>query len=252
MSAAGTAVHAIRPDTVLDTVRTQEIVDSLAAPRPAGQVVAVCGLHDGAGSSTVAELLARMVGRLHPGRVVVLDADLDRGALARRTDASARIELDDLEAFLRTPSSVEPPWRAAAPVVGDVGTRAAGQVADLLRWSRSRLDTVLIDVPSRWRRAVLDSLLPDIDVLVVTARAGEPIEEELAVARHWLEGRSRTDLAERLLVVESEPASGGSRPARRRSGGWFRLGATDPAAGWTGLSRRDRDELLRLGAALRR
>jgi hypothetical protein len=253
VSVAGTTVHAIRPDTMLDTVRTQDIVDSLAAPRATGQVVAVCGLSDDAGGSTVTELLARMVGRLHPGRVVVLDADLDRSALARRTDVGSRIELDDLEAFLRTPSSIEPPWRAAAPVVGEVGAYPADHVTDLLRWSRARLDTVLVDVPSRWRRAVLDSLLPTVDIVVVAAQAGQSVEEEIEVARHWLDSRSRSDLADRLMVVELGARPSGHRPVRRRlAGTWFRLGAADPAAGWSGLSRRDRDELLRLGAALRR
>jgi hypothetical protein len=252
VSAAGAAVHAIRPDTVLDTARTQDIVDSLAVPRPAGQVVAVCGLHDGAGGSTVTRLLARMVGRLHPGRVVVLDADLDRGTLAQRVDTGERISMADLEAFLRTPSRVGPPWRATAPIVSDVGAYPASHVADLLRWSRARLDTVLVDVPSRWRRAVLGSLLPSLDVLVVTARVGQSVEEEACVARHWLDSRSRPDLAERLVVVEWESGSGAARPARRRPRGWFHLGAADDSAGWSGLSRRDRDELLRLGAALRR
>jgi hypothetical protein len=252
VSAAGTAVHVIRPDTVLDTARTQDIVDSLAVPRPAGQVVAVCGLHDEAGGSTVTRLLARMVGRLHTGRVVVLDADLDRGSLSQRVDAGERISMADLEAFLRTPSSVEPPWRAAAPVVSDVGAHPASHVADLLRWSRARLDTVLVDVPSRWRRAVLESLLPSLDVLVVTARVGHSVGKETGVARHWLDSRSRPDLAERLVVVEWESESGGARPARRRPRGWFRISGTDHTAGWSGLSRRDRDELLRLGAALRR
>jgi hypothetical protein len=184
--------------------------------------------------------------------VVVLDADLDRGALASQAEPSARIELDDLEAFLRTPSSVRPPWTAAAPVVGDVGSHPAAHVADLLRWSRARLDTVLVDVPSRWRRAVLDSLLPSLDALVVAAQVGHAVDEEVGVARHWLVGQGRPDLAEQLVVVESELDRGESGSSRRRGGDWFRLGQADPDGGWSRLSRRDRDELLRLGATLRR
>jgi hypothetical protein len=248
-----TALRAIRPDTLLDTVRTRHIVDALAAARPTGQVVAVCGLHDGAGASTVSHHLAQLVGRFHRGKVVVVDADLDRTALAQRTHPDACIELDELEAFLRTPSSVEPPWYVAAPVVDDAGAHPASHVAGLLSWSRSRLDTVLVDVPSRWRRSVLDSLLQSLDVLVVAARAGQPVESEIGVARHWLHGQGRSDLAERLVVVESHVGvSDPPRPSRSRAGRWFHLGSVDPESGWSDLSRRDRDECLRLGAALRR
>jgi hypothetical protein len=248
-----TALRAIRPDTVLDTVRTHDIVDALAAARPTGQVVAVCGLHDGAGASTMAHHLARLVGRFHPGKVVVLDADLDRTALALRTHPDACIELDELEAFLRTPSSVEPPWPAVAPVVDDTGAHPASHVTGLLAWSRSRLDTVIVDIPSRWRRSVLDSLLDSLDVLVVTAQAGQSIESEIGVARHWLHGQGRSDLAERLIVVESHAGPADPpRPSRGRAGQWFHFGPVDPEAGWSSLSRHDRDELLRLGAALRR
>ena len=249
-----TAVRAFRPDTMLESVRSRSTFDALVAARPSGQVVAVCGLRDEAGGSTVAMRLAALFGRFHPGRVVVLDADLDRGALLRRTEPESRLELDDLEAFLRTPSSVPPPWASNAPVVGNLGAYPADHVAELLRWSRPRLDTVVIDVPSRWRRAVLESLLSSLDVLVVAARAHPTVEEEVGVARHWLAGQGRPDLADRLIVVESDLDSGpASRSGRRRRGDRrFRFGWSDPAAGWSGLDGRDRVELLRLGAALRR
>lgn len=248
-----TAVRAFRQNTLLESVRGQSTLDALATARPSGQVVAVCGLHDDAAGSTVTDHLAGLLGRFHRGRVVVLDADLDRGTLAGRAGPDARLELDDLETFLRTSSNVAPPWDVAAPVVGDLGAHPASHVADLLRWSRARLDTVLIDVSSRWRRAVLDSLLPSIDVVVVTARAGQRVAEEVGVARHWLNSQGRQDLAESLLVVESAfgPGEAAGRP-RGRGSQWFRLGPADGDAGWAGLSRRDRDELLRLGAALRR
>lgn len=248
------AVRAFRPDTLRESVRSQSTLDALAAARPSGQVVAVCGLHDGAAGSTVTAQLAALLGRFHRRRVVVLDADLDRGALTERTDPAARLELDDLETFLRMPSSTEPPWDVAAPVVGDLGSHPASHVADLLRWSRARLDTVLVDVSSRWRRAVLDSLLPSLDAVVVTARAGQPVGHEVGVARHWLNGQGRQDLAERLLVVESEFGPGEAASVRRGRGGgqWFRFGPAGPNGGWAGLSGRDRDELLSLGAALRR
>jgi hypothetical protein len=55
------------------------------------------------------------------------------------------------------------------PSFADAGAHSSAHVADLLRWSRTRLDTILLDVPCRWRRAVLESLLPSVDVLVVAA-----------------------------------------------------------------------------------
>lgn len=252
MTSVATAVRALRPDTVLDAARTQHALEMLAAARPTGQVLAVCGLHDRAAGSTVAARLADLIGRLHPGGVVVVDADLDRDGPSARVDDQARIGLDDFDAFLRTPSNVEPPW-TGVPVVGDLDLHTSSRVAELLIWSRARLDTVVVDIPSRWRRAAFDGLLPGVDRLAVTAQAGQPIDMDVGVVRHGLRHHGRSDLAERLVVVESEVRSGGwPGLGRRRTRDRYRLGPADPDTGWSGLGARDRDEFLRLAAALRR
>jgi hypothetical protein len=74
-------------------------------------IVAVCGLHGGAGTTTIAVLLARAAARRAPGRVLLCDTDPGAGDLATAlatTSAHNLAELARLVAAHRRPTAT--PW----------------------------------------------------------------------------------------------------------------------------------------------
>jgi hypothetical protein len=74
-------------------------------------IVAVCGLHGGAGTTTIATLLARAAARQQPGQVLLCDSAPGAGDLALAIGAASAYNLTDvarLAAARQTPTEV--PW----------------------------------------------------------------------------------------------------------------------------------------------
>jgi Flp pilus assembly CpaE family ATPase len=72
-------------------------VDPLAFTEPGAPLVALCGLHGGAGTTTLARLLAEAAAAASPaGRVLAVEADARAAELARRVRAASALSLAEL------------------------------------------------------------------------------------------------------------------------------------------------------------
>ncbi|WCB95474.1 hypothetical protein DSM104299_04221 [Baekduia alba] len=142
-------------------------------------IVAVCGLHGGAGTTTIAVLLAQAAARQRPHRVLLCDAAPGAGDLAYTYGSASASDLNALAiigAEGRTPS--ETPWldlvdgvrllaRAAAPRPA----ASAAVIATALLDAGTVHELVVIDAGSLTSPAAA-AALPIADLVIWTLDAG--------------------------------------------------------------------------------
>jgi septum formation inhibitor-activating ATPase MinD len=172
-------------------------------------IVAVCGLHGGAGTTTIATLLARAAAAQQPGRVLLCDSAPGAGDLALALGATSPYNLTDvarLAASRQTPAEV--PWLDQADglrvMARAPARRAAAQtdaVTQVLRDAGAVHSLVVVDAGTlRAEHATAALRAADVVLWTLDATArldrcatliGGPLATEARHAR-WLLAASAT------------------------------------------------------------
>jgi pilus assembly protein CpaE len=172
-------------------------------------IVAVCGLHGGAGTTTIAALLARAAAAQQPGRVLLCDSAPGAGDLALALGASSAYNLADvarLAAARQTPAEV--PWleqpdglRVMARVPARRAAARTDAVIQVLRDAAAAHSLVVVDagaLQSEHATAALRAADVVVWTLDATARLdrcaallGGPLTADARHAR-WLLAASAT------------------------------------------------------------
>lgn len=155
-------------------------------------IVVACGLHGGAGTTTVATLLAQATARQHPHRVLLCDASPGAGDLALAYETASSSDLNALALLIaeqRTPTVV--PWLdlvdgvrllARGPEPRPAAPPAA--LATALRDANSVHDLVVVDAGALAAPAAA-SVLPVADLVLWTLDAGASLRR----CAHLLSGQ---------------------------------------------------------------
>ncbi|TMD89978.1 MAG: hypothetical protein E6I73_09310 [Chloroflexi bacterium] len=176
-------------------------------------VVAVAAAHPGAGTTTVAALLATLLGRVRQDSVVVADANPESGALSHwlAPDASRPDFSTDLG---------PQPVLTALVGLGDrtsVLPAAAGEVdwAELIEHLRRLQKIVVLDCAAGFRRPSSSAAIGAADLVVLVtkspARAPElPLRKTVVVVENQASRRSRSPRASgrpHVVTLVDEPAA---------------------------------------------
>jgi hypothetical protein len=150
-------------------------INVLTFSEPGGPLVTICGLHGGAGTTTLACLLADHAAAASPaGRVLAVEADTRAAELAGRLRAPSELSLAQL-ALLRAGGDAPAPvtqradgLRVLAAPRPDAAEAPATALAALLAEARAAHALCVVDAGNvRWRAA--ESALAGADVIVWTA-----------------------------------------------------------------------------------
>jgi pilus assembly protein CpaE len=186
-------------DYLAAPLSTKQIVDSAytltADPdaRPRGRVIAVTGVHGGAGGSSVAQNLAYAISAEYDADVAILDFDLQLGTAALNLNVDARqgiqdclsqtdrlddqlleryvLKFDDHLSVLGTSGSLNMP--------PDIDVDAMNQLIDIMS---QRTPFVVLDLPSRWNDWVSKALITADEAVIVAT----PDLVSLRDVQNWL------------------------------------------------------------------
>ena len=186
-------------DYLASPLSTRQIVDSIytltADPeaRPRGRVIAVTGVHGGAGGSSVAQNLAYAISSEYDADVAILDFDLQLGTAALNLNVEARQgifdclsqtdrlddqlldryvqKFDDHLSVLGTSGSLNLPQ--------DVDVSAMEQLIDIMS---QRVPFVVLDLPSRWSDWISSALIMADETVIVAT----PDLVSLRDVQNWL------------------------------------------------------------------
>ena len=225
---SGAVLQLIEPDPVApatpiplslrERVPRQDYVGSLGSAIAAREisrsmVVAVVSAHPGAGTTTVAALLATLLGRLRQDSVVVADANPESGALSHWLAPDA--PRPDFSADL-TPQ----PVLAALVGIGDrtsVLPAPAGDVdwRDLIEHLRRLQKIVVIDCAAGFRKASSSAALGAADLVVLVTKSSLqapdlPVPKTYVVVENQASRRSRSSRRSgqtQVVTLVDEPAA---------------------------------------------
>jgi len=186
-------------DYLASPLATRQIVDSIytltADPeaRPRGRVIAVTGVHGGAGGSSVAQNLAYAITSEYDTDVAILDFDMQLGTAALNLNVEARQGIfdclsqtdrlddqlldryiqkyDDHLSILGTSGSLNLPQ--------DVDVAAMEQLVDIMS---QRVPFVVLDLPSRWSDWISQALIMADETVIVAT----PDLVSLRDVQNWL------------------------------------------------------------------
>jgi pilus assembly protein CpaE len=186
-------------DYLASPLSTRQVVDSIytltADPdaRPRGRVIAVTGVHGGAGGSSVAQNLAYAISSEYDADVAILDFDLQLGTAALNLNVEARQgifdclsqtdrlddqlldryvqKFDDHLSVLGTSGSLNLPQ--------DVDVSAMEQLIDIMS---QRVPFVVLDLPSRWSDWISNALIMADETVIVAT----PDLVSLRDVQNWL------------------------------------------------------------------
>jgi MinD-like ATPase involved in chromosome partitioning or flagellar assembly len=173
--------------------------------RPGGPVVVVCGLHGGAGTSTLAYALAAQAAHESPATVLLCETDAAAGDVAALTGVASPYSLSELAAEFAAGRAPEGGTLARADSLRVIAAEPAeppdvddGAVAELVSAARTRYGLTVIDAGTI--RAPLTRELLRIATHVVWVTLARPAAAQRA--RVLLAGRLVPPLsARRALVV---------------------------------------------------
>jgi hypothetical protein len=146
-------------------------LDVLAFTEPGAPLVAVCGLHGGAGATTLTALLAEHAAAASPaGRVLALEGDARAGQLAMRLGAASGLSLAQLATERGSDPGVPVAQRsdglrvlaAAGP---DLATAGASTLARVLAEARAAHGLCVVDAGCV-RHPAAEPVLAGADVVV--------------------------------------------------------------------------------------
>ena len=188
---------------------------ALAVTSAAGPLLAVCGLHGGAGTSTLANLIATAAAFADAGPVVLCEAPGASGDQAALTGAPSRVSLGELAGAVAAGRSPRGFWgrcgalRVLATAPAPAPAVAPEALADVLRAAQAEHRLTVVDVGTvrdPHARAILRAATHVLWVLRMEPGAVE---------------RARLVLASRLvpaLAARQALAARGARPRERFAG----------------------------------
>jgi len=169
-----------------------------AEPETRGRVVVAFSTKGGVGKSVVATNLAAGLAVEHPGRVVLVDADLQFGDVAvllgvppanTTVDAAAAIDTADTELMGALLGTHEPTSLRVlcAPVEPSAGESIAPEtMVSIVRLLRQMFDFVIVDMPPHFDDVVL-ALLEEADDVLLVASMDIPSIKNLKVGMQTLD-----------------------------------------------------------------
>jgi pilus assembly protein CpaE len=176
------------------------VANRAAAAEPAkqGRIFVAFSTKGGVGKSVVATNLAVLLATRNPGRVVLIDADLQFGDVAvllgvpplhTSADAAAVVDSIDpqlMDGFLGThePSTLRVLCAPVEPAAGERIT--AEQMIGMVRMLRSMFDFVVVDMPPHFDDVVL-ALLEEADEVLLIASLDIPSIKNLKVGIQTLD-----------------------------------------------------------------
>jgi len=169
-----------------------------AEPAKQGRIFCAFSTKGGVGKSVVSTNLAVLLATRNPGRVVVVDCDLQFGDVAvllgvppMHTSADAAPVIDSIdvqlmEGFLAThePSSLRVLCAPVEPAAGERIT--AEQMIGIVRLLRTMFDFVVVDLPPHFDDVVL-ALLEEADEVLLIASLDIPSIKNLKVGMQTLD-----------------------------------------------------------------
>ena len=169
-----------------------------AEPAKQGRIFVAFSTKGGVGKSVVATNLAVLLATRNPGRVALVDADLQFGDVAvllgvpplhTSADAAAVIDSIDpqlMDGFLAThePSTLRVLCAPVEPAAGERIT--AEQMIGMVRMLRSMFDFVVVDMPPHFDDVVL-ALLEEADEVLLIASLDIPSIKNLKVGIQTLD-----------------------------------------------------------------
>jgi Mrp family chromosome partitioning ATPase len=154
----------------------------------AAEAVIIAGLEPGAGTTTAVLNLAIAGCSQHHKRIVVVDANLRRPAVAQRlgvteTGGLAQILLGQLalEKAVRT-TPIEHLHILTAGSHADAAQTSSDAVRWIVGWLRERFDLVLIDGPVWAKAGALEALIPSVGTAYLVVDAGETAQPAIRAA----------------------------------------------------------------------
>jgi Mrp family chromosome partitioning ATPase len=175
------------------------LFDKLAQglPGPGPHVLLFYGHKPGVGTSTVLLNLAVVAARIRR-RVVVVDVNLQRPALAARLGHSGAVGLCDvLGGSLALNQAVLPTAMPTLHLVpaGSLGTKSSPLTPEAIAWTvawlRERYDLILLDGPSIEEAADLAVLAPSAAAIYLVVPQSEAINRDVALILSRMGGRLR-------------------------------------------------------------
>ena len=203
-------------DYLASPLSTRQVVDSIytltADPtaRPRGRVIAVTGVHGGAGGSSVAQNLAYAISSEYDSDVAILDFDLQLGTAALNLNVEARNgmhdclsqtdrlddqlldryvqKFDDHLMVLGTSGSLSLP--------AEVEVDAMDKLIDIMS---QRAPFVVLDLPSRWNDWVSHALIMADETVIVATPDLVSMRDVQSWLRHLNEKRGEERSARIVL-----------------------------------------------------
>jgi len=211
----------------MDTGRTDDAAyirllgDAIVAPRLAtSTVIAAISEHHGAGTTTVAVLLATLLGELRDDRLAVVDANPDSGALSHWLVPDNALSRDAYATLFRgslTPDQVRAALVSASPKLSVLPApieRASPAVAGAAGWSRliehlrHLNNIVILDCGAGIHRVVSQAALDAADQVVLVSKPRPAQADETTPDVEAMLRRGRT------VVVVTNQAPKRARSAR--------------------------------------